>query len=332
MTRCRLARLAAAVAFAVAAPAAVTAEPLELKAFIAPPPTAAMANTYDRAFKRWVEKVNGATAGQLRLVPVDDIDAPPNKAAAVLGRGGVDVLHSPARYYLGAVPEADALVACNRSVEEVRANGGLDLLNEIWHERLNAHILAWFESNITYSIYLTRRPSIAEGRLHLGGLTIRANATLRDFFSALGADLTATSASQIAAKLEKGVLQGFGFPTIAVSGLGVLGHVKYRLEPSFYRGNNLLLVNLDTWQRLPVRLRGTLAQFAIDAEGYSRDFIAATADREARAQAAAGVESIVLDGAARRDFLARANDIVWERLAERAPEKVDSLKEKFYAR
>lgn len=327
----RLALLAAA-AIAVAAPLVASAEPVELKAFIAPPPTPVMADTYDRAYLRWIEKVNAATRGQLRLIPVDDIDAPPNKAAAVLGRGGVDVLHSPARYYIGAVPEADALVACNRAVEQVRANGGLDLLNEIWHERLNAHILAWLESNITYGIYLTRRPGVADGRLHLGGLTIRANATLRDFFSSLGAELTATSANQIAAKLEKGALQGFGFPTIAVSGLGVLGHIKYRLEPSFYRGNNLLLVNLDTWNRLSAPLRQTLSRLAVEAEGYSRESIAAAAEREARALTAAGVQTISLDGVARRDFLARANDIVWERLAERAPDRVEALKDKFYAR
>jgi TRAP-type C4-dicarboxylate transport system substrate-binding protein len=161
---------------------------------------------------------------------------------------------------------------------------------------------------------------------------MRANATLRDFFSALGADLAATSASQIAASLERGGLQGFGFPTIAVSGLGVLSHIKYRLEPTFYRGNNLLIINLDTWNRLPEPVRKSLAGLAVDAERYSKEFIAAAAEREGRALAAAGVQSINLDGVVRRDFLARAGDVVWDRLAERVPDKVESLKAKFYAR
>jgi TRAP-type mannitol/chloroaromatic compound transport system substrate-binding protein len=49
--------------------------------------------------------------------------------------GVVDMVYTPGSFYGGALPEKDALVASNLTAVEARANGGIDMIDQIHQEK-----------------------------------------------------------------------------------------------------------------------------------------------------------------------------------------------------
>ncbi|MBM3485674.1 MAG: hypothetical protein FJX67_03455 [Alphaproteobacteria bacterium] len=320
--------LAALCLLAALAPiASARAEEVVLKAVVASPPTPGLAGPYARAYLGWIDRVNATLRGKLKIKLLQGPEVPlPNKAAAALSRGTIDVLHSPTRYYNASVPEGEALSGCDLPLSEVRRNGTFDLLNQIWHDKLNAHVLGWFEFGVSYAVYTTRRPAMSDGRLQLAGLSLRSTSTLRDFVSALGARPVAINADEIAAALDRGQIQGLSFQTVALASVVPLTAVRYRIEPTVLRGANLLLINLDTWNGLTPALREALQRLAREGEEESIRVIADEATRERAALIGAGVEIVALEGAAARDYVGRASEAVWARVADRSPDHVQALR------
>lgn len=327
---------AALVLFALAAIAAIAsarAEEVVLKAVVASPPTPGLAGPYARAYLDWIDRVNATLRGKLKIKLLHGPEVPlPNKAAAALSRGTIDVLHSPTRYYNATVPEGEALSGCDLPLSELRRNGAVDLLNQIWHDKLNAHVLGWFEFGVSYAVYTTRRPGMTDGRIQLAGLTLRSTSTLRDFVSALGARPVAISAGEIAAAIDRGQIQGLSFQTVALASVVPLSAVRFRIEPAVLRGANLLLVNLDTWNALSPLLKEAVQRLAREGEEESIRLIGDEAARERAALVGSGVEIVALEGAAARDYVAKASEAVWARVADRSPDHAQALRMKLAGR
>lgn len=265
---------------------------------------------------------------------------PPNKAAIALMRGVVDLLHSPASYYNGTIRETDALLVSERTPDELRENGGWELMEKIWNERLNAHILAWYEPVFQetpngprrdlYNLYFTKKPPLdPKTGINLNGFKMRTTATYRALLQALGATPVSMKAAEIYTGLQRGVVDGFGFPGVALTALGMTGIVKYRVDPAFYKGNNLVIVNLDRWKALPKASRDTIEQTYRAAETRSNVYIGEQAEKETAALKQGGMEIIELEGAPAERYRKLAYDLIWERLEKRAPESAAELKEKF---
>ena len=52
--------------------------------------------------------------------------------------------------------------------------------------------------------------------------------------------------------LQRGVVEGFGWPTIGPREWGWLENIKYVIDIPFYaRQNTFILMNLDAWNKLP---------------------------------------------------------------------------------
>src|SRR5690606_35867848 len=120
-----------------------------------------------------------------------------------------------------------------------------------------------------------------------------------------------------------------GFPGVAITGLGMVGIVKYRVDPSYYKGNNLVLINLDKWKSLPQAKRDLLEAKYQGAETRSNIYVGKEAEKETAELVKGGMEIIKLEGQAAKNYHQLAYDLVWKRLEERAPGSVAELKKKF---
>lgn len=265
---------------------------------------------------------------------------PPDKAANALQRGVTDLLHSPASYYNGTIPETDVLLVSERTPDELRRNGGWDLLEKIWNQKINAHILAWYEpifqddandpGRDLYNLYFTKKPKLdAQKGIDLTGFQMRTTATYRALLTALGATPVGMKSSEIYTGLQRGVVHGFGFPGVAITGLGMVGIVKYRVDPAFYKGNNLVLINLDKWKSLPQATRKLIEDKYRSAETRSNVYVGKEAEKETAALKEGGMEVITLEGEAARNYHTLAYDLIWERIGKRAPGMAAELKAKF---
>ena len=212
---------------------------------------------FTRSFLRFVDHVNDAGAGVVRIRVVGGPEAIPQREQPdAVRRGVVDMHYGPASYYLGLVPEGDALVGSNLTPMETRANGGLDLLSAIYREKLGVHILGHFDGGVGFNIYLRNAPKrTPDGGIDLNGVTIRSQPIYREFFRSLGARTISVPLSDAYTAYERGTVDGTGWVQINVTDLGWDRFLRYRIDPPFFQSELLAIVNDDRWRSLSAGAR-----------------------------------------------------------------------------
>lgn len=288
---------------------------------------------FSQSFLRWVEKANAAGKGVVRIDVAGGPEViPANEQGDAVRRGVIDLQYGPATYYLGAFPEADALVGSSRTPMETRANGGLELLGQKLRERMNAHLLGHFDAGISFYIWLTREPMrTADGGVDLSGLKIRAAPIYREFFQKVGVTPVAVPVPEVYTALERGVVDGLGFPLVGVRDLSWTKFAKWRIDPSFFQTDLLTIVNLDRWNALSEAARQILQASAIayEAESYQY-FQEYQKDLDRKVREEDGVTVVELEGQAGEAYRRLAFATAWERLAAKAPDSAAALRPLFY--
>ncbi len=281
--------------------------------------------------KNFVGAINDKHKGALSIRYVGGPEVvPPNKAGDAVRRGQFDILHSPTAYYIGLVPEGYALTLATQTPQQVRQNGGWAALEKIWEEKANGKLLAWGEAGTQYNTYLAEKPSFTpDGNLSLKGFKMRVTGTYRPLFTALGATGVGIKATEVYTALQRGVVQGFGWPDVGIVALGLAKIVKYRIDPPFYRSNNTVMVNLDKWKKLPQAEKKILTDAALAYEQKAIEFMVGYRDKDQKALMEGGMELISLKDGARKHYIDSANVAVWDRLKKQS-KIADDLQKKFF--
>ncbi len=244
---------------------------------------------------------------------------PPRKAANALRRGQFDLLSSPTAYYIGTVPEGYAMYGSNQGPASLRKNGGWKVLEEVYLKKAGAKLLAWGENMTSYYTYLTIKPKLdKDGAPDLTGVKMRATGTYRPLFRALGASTINIKSSEIFTAIQRGTVQGFGFPDVAVVAIGLHKAVKYRILPNYYQTNQVLTMNPQSWKALSAEDRKKVNDAAIEYETTSVHWMEEQRLKEDEQLRAAGVKDIVLEGKAARKYLDAAYDAIWKELENRS--------------
>ncbi len=284
-----------------------------------------------QVFLRFVGPANQRGKG---LVRIDNIGgpeiAPPFKQASALKRGLFEMLYTPAAFYAGQVKEVDALIASNVSIQEMRANGGFALLQKIWAEQLGVHVLGWFDAHVRFHMYFKKKPKITAAGADLSGIKMFTTPTFREFQAALGATPVRMKVSEILTGMDRGLIQGMGWPEYGMTALGLGRVIKYRLDPTYYRGNILTLVNGDAWKKLPNEAKAFLNKEVIAYEAISKKFVDSQILREQGILMKGGMEVLKLEGEAARKYRQLAHDIAWKRLERRSPQYAKQLRALLY--
>lgn len=307
-------RLALSLAFVLAA-AAANAQEVTLRAV-----TAFQEGTFSsRNFERFVARVNEVGRGQVRINLIGGPRAmPPFEVGnAVRGRV-VDMANVTGAFYTNLMPEADAFKLATRSMSEQRRNGAWELVNRLHNERLNSHFLARQFQNVPFHLYFRTRPERIN-QLDLTGLRIRVTPVYRALVEAMGGSAITTPPADVFTALERGVVDGYGWPILGVFDLGWERVTRFRLDPGFYNVDVNVLVNLDAWRGLNDAQRRILEEAALWLEGLDSENPAGIAADRAR-QAQANIETITLPPDVAAQFLRRANDAAWAAILRQSPE------------
>ena len=272
---------------------------------------------YTQSFLRFVEKVNERGAG---VIQIDVRGGPeaigPFQQADAVRDGVVDMAYVPGSFYAGALPEKDALVTSNRLAAEVRANGGIDLINEIHQAKMGVYYLGWFDSGVCYNIWTVDPPVFtAAGDLDMSGVRLRGNAVYNAFFTnTLGAQVIDLPTGEVYAGLERGVVNATGWTQIGLIDLRWNDFVKYRIGPCFFSTDLGVIVNLDAWNALTPEAQAILQEVAIEHEIGSAEAHRARRDDEFARLEAAGMTEVNLTGEAAARYLRGARESTWERM------------------
>ena len=300
--------------------ATAQAQEITLKAISAWPDN----NYFSLNFEKFIAKVNAEGKG---LVQINNLGGgakvmPPFEVANAVKSGVVDIANVAGGFYTTVLPESDALSLSTLSAQELRKNGAHEYINKLWNEKLNVQYLGRSVDALPINIFL-RKPIT---KPDLTGMRMRVVPLYRPFLESLNAQsLLTIPPGEVYTALERGLLDGYGWPVIGLFDVGIEKQTKYRVDPGFYSVEVGLLVNLNTWKKMTDPQRAFLNKMGIWVEDLNLANPKLIEDEKKR-HAAAGIETITFSGKEGQDYLTKANESVWAALIKRSPEHGPKLR------
>ena len=271
---------------------------------------------YSRPFERFVEKVNADGKGVIQINYIGGPKAmPPFEVGNALKGGVVDIANVTGAFYTNLMPEADAWKLTERPMSEIRKNGGYAYMAKLYDQKLNAIQLARTIDNNPFHLYLNKPISKPD----LTGLKLRITPVYRDFFQSLGATVVQTAPGEVYTSLERGVVDGYGWPITGIFDLGWHEKTKYRVDPGFYSAELSILINKAAWARLNNAQKKIITDSAAWLEGQAQDTAKENAKDIAR-QKSAGIQVIEFKGADGTAFRTKAYETGWAGVIKQSPE------------
>jgi len=278
---------------------------------------------FSRNFERFIDKVNTDGKGVVKINYIGGPRAmPPFEVGNAVRTKVVDIANVTGAFYTNLMPEADGLKLISKPTSEQRKDGTFAFIEQLHNQKLNAHYLARQFHNVPFHIYLNKKID----KLDFTGLKIRVTPVYKDVVEALGGTTVTTAPGEVYTALERGVVDGYGWPITGIFDLGWEKVTKYRMEPPFYSVEVGVLVNLDVWKGLTDAQRKVLNDAALWLEGLdSENEALIKAEREK--QAKAGIQPIEFSATDSKAFLAKANDVGWASVIKRSPENGAKLRQ-----
>ncbi|WP_165963164.1 TRAP transporter substrate-binding protein DctP [Pigmentiphaga sp. D-2] len=270
---------------------------------------------FSRNFESFVKKVNEEGKGIVRIEYIGGPKAIPTmEQGAALRNGVIDLANTTATFTASIVPEGLALNYATLPFSEIRKNGSLDYLNSIMRQK-GLYYFARTGDRIPYHIYLNKKIDKPD----LSGLKIRITPIFRDFFVKLGAGVVQMAPGEVYTGLERGVVDGYGWPAIGIFDLGWQERTKYRLEPGFYTLELGIQFSARRWDSLTPEQRDFLQKQVAWLEKMSLDASLRDAAADIKRQSEAGIQPIRLSDADSAAFLAKSQEAGWATVLSASP-------------
>ncbi len=271
---------------------------------------------YVKRLTDWIQKVNAEGKGTLQVNFIGGPKAIPTfEVGNAVKTGVVDMAMSTGAFYTNLMPEADALKLTQLPAAELRKNGAHDYINKVWNEKANMVYLARVVDNTPFHLYLIKKIDKAD----LTGMKLRITPVYRDFFQALGGTVVQIAPGEVYTALERGVVDGYGWPIHGLFDLNWQEHTKFRVDPGFYNAEVSLIVNLDKWKALTQAQRVYLTKQALAFEAQNEEWGKYNAE-EAQRQAKAGIQTIRFDAATSKQYVDKAYEVGWASIIKVSPE------------
>jgi TRAP-type transport system periplasmic protein len=278
---------------------------------------------FSKNFERFIQKVNADGKGQVQINYIGGPRAmPPFEVGNAVRTKVVDIANVTGAFYTNLVPEADGLKLVSKPMSEQRQNGTWAFVDQLHQQKINAHYLARQFHNVPFHIYLNKKID----KMDFTGLKIRVTPVYKDVVEAMGGTTVTTAPGEVYTALERGVVDGYGWPVSGIFDLGWEKVTKFRLEPAFYSVEVGVLVNNDVWKGLSAAQKKVLSDAALWLEGLDTENVALIKSERDK-QTAAGIQAIDLGADASKAFLAKANEVGWASVIKRSPENGAKLRQ-----
>ena len=280
---------------------------------------------YVQRLQPWIQKFNAEGKGVLQINFIGGPKAiPPFEAGNAVKTGVVEMALSTGAFYTNVMPEADFLKLTQIPVAEQRKNGAFDAINKVWNEKGNMQYLARMVENQPFHIYTNKKVDKPD----LTGLKIRITPVYRDFFQALNASVITTPPGEVYTALERGVVDGYGWPIGGIFDLNWHEKTKFRIDPGFYDAEVSLIMNLPAYKKLSEPQRAYLQKQLLALEAENTFWARYTTDEIAR-QEKAGIQTIRFDAATSRAFRDKAYEVGWASAVKQSPDIAARFKSLF---
>ena len=271
---------------------------------------------YVQRLQPWMAKFNAEGKGLLQINFIGGPKAMPSfEVGNAVKTGVVDMALDTGAFYTNVMPEADFLKLTQIPIAEQRKNGAYEAINRVWNEKGNMQYLGRMVENQPFHIYTNKKIDKPD----LTGQKIRITPVYRDFFQALNASVITTPPGEVYTALERGVVDGYGWPIGGIFDLNWHEKTKFRVDPGFYDAEVSLIMNLAAYRKLSEAQRTFLNRQVLALEAENVFWTRFAAEETAR-QAKAGIQTIAFDAATAKAFRDRAYEVGWAGASKQSPE------------
>lgn len=277
--------------------------------------------TYVKHLTPWIQKFNAEGKGVAQINFIGGPKAIPTFEVGTSVRNGVvEMAMSTGAFYTNLMPEADFLKLTQITIAEQRRNGAFEYINKVWNQKANMMYLARMVDETPFHLYLTKKID----RPDLTGLKIRITPVYREFFASMGASLIQTPPGEVYTALERGVVDGYGWPIQGIFDLNWHERTKFRVDPGFYNAEVSIIMNLDAWKKLSPKQQDFVRKQALGLEARNEVWRKFNAE-ETKRQAEVGIQAIKFDPA----YAAKAYEVAWASAIKQSPEHAPRMRKLF---
>lgn len=272
----------------------------------------------------WVDRVNDQCKEAVKIDWVGGGEVIPGfDQAEALRNNTVQVIFNPTAYYAPLLPEGNVFPLSKCPLEEERKPGGFyDFMVER-HKKVGMMYLGTWLYDPFYLWINKPVKNIDE----LKGVKMRTSALYDRFMKKIDIVPVTVPFGETFTALERGLVDGFGWPTLGPADFGWTDHCKYIIDIPFYtRQNTLILMNLDEWNNLakPVQdeIMAITVKFEPEMIAYFKEQIA----KEWKRYDEMGIKRIKFSPEDTQKYLDAAYGAEWEDLEKKVPDLVPTLK------
>ncbi len=294
------------------------AEPIKLKAVSFIPKT----NALSVMAVEWTNRVNKEFKDKISVnyLGGPEITAPVEQIQA-LKNGIFDINYNVTSYYSPLAPELNAFQLSKLKPWEERKSGFYDYIGDR-HKKIGAFYLGRWLYGPFYIWVKTPVSNMEE----LKKLKLRTAPMYTYFFGKLGVGSVSVKPTDVYTALERGMVEGFGWPLLGAREDGWTENCKYLIDHPFYGMDGTIIFNLDVWNKIPRALQDELASFTAK---YERDMVAyfeKEYEKERELLRKSGVKFIKFSEPEAKKYVQTAYDAYWEDVAKKVPNLVADLK------
>jgi len=239
----------------------------------------------------------------------------------------VDMSYVAASFYKGFVPGSEVLRLGKFTPQEERQRSTYDFMSEE-HKKAGLFLLGRPEPMTGAFFYTWLRTKRLETPKDFVGVKIGSATSARAAVTAWGATQVTVAVPENYSALERGLVDGIaGQPLRGAVGFGWFELAKYIIDHPYYQSTVILIMNLNSWSRLPEHLQKLMMKRMVQAESDSMVKQTQTELGLKKKLAGSKVEFYKLSPDVAKWYLKTAYDSAWQYQQQRFPEVTPRLKE-----
>ena len=242
---------------------------------------------------------------------------PAFEGTQAVGKGLVDMGYTTPVYHTGIVPEGEAWKLSRITPLEERKSGAFKFLDEAHRKKANVAIMYRVDIADFFHLWL----NVKRDKPDLTGLRIRSTPAYDSFVKALGGITVTTAGPEAYSAVERGVVEGYGFPPLEVRYRKMEEVTKFIWGPPFYTNPTGQFVNVDSWNKLSEQQRTFLTDLSMEIERDSQKvWKEAYDDAMKYFVEKAKLQWIKFSPADEKLFLDTAYEAGWKAIIDKVPE------------
>ena len=184
-------------------------------------------------------------------------------APEAIANGVFDMSHSANSYFAGAVPASISLASGNASPDALKSSGVVDAYSQMVMKQRGVKVLGMPLTGVGYVFQVRGKPSELS---YFKGKKIRSIPLYDPILESLGATPVTTSPAEAYAAMERGVVDGLGWPDIGLLDFKFYEQAKFVMLPDFYQLRTVTLINPGSFNGLPKELQKVLMEASASAD------------------------------------------------------------------